>query len=344
MRIAAPVVFSADWFARHQRVLLVLLMLPFVGRLLRRVLAIRLHDVGWAKAVVQLTPHSYTVDNGDGTYTLDCRTHAKYAKRLHLVLWPLWCALHAWDRWVANPLMPVLNVGFDTLTVYPDPGSGVTTDGTATRQAGDETWAALIAGAGSFSGTNTVQDSFFNFNAGATSNTYDNLYRSIFTLDTSTLTANAVIASATFSLYGTAQQDTFGATPTVDIYGATPASNSTISGSDFSQCGSTSYTGNPLAYASWSTAGYNSFALNTTGIAAIDETGITKFSCRNANYDVAGVAPTWSAGAQSYVYGYFADQTGTANDPKLDVVFSIPSKFLKPNALRPRVFAPGRAR
>lgn len=324
-----PVVFSAAWFERYQTVLLGLLRMPVIGRELRDVLAIRRHDVGYDGRIVQITPHSYTVAHPDGTFTTDFRTHHKYAKRLRYQLDGLWRAAHAWDQYVANPLVPALNVGFDTLTQYPDPSSGATTvDGTATRQAGNEAWATLIAGTGSFSGTNATQDIFVNFNAGTVSNTYDNLYRSIFTLDTSALTAAAVIASATFSLYGSAKQDTFGAAPTTDLYAVTPSANNNITGSDFTTFGTTSYTGSPLSYASFSTTGYNALALNATGLAAIAKTGITKIGVRNANFDVAGVAPTWTASAQSYVYGYFADQLGSTNDPKLEVTYSMQAQAL----------------
>ena len=77
-----PVVFSAAWFARHQRTLLWLLNAPVLGRWFRWVLCLRPHDVGYRKPIVQLLPHAYTVANADGTRTTDFRAHAKYAKRL----------------------------------------------------------------------------------------------------------------------------------------------------------------------------------------------------------------------------------------------------------------------
>ena len=317
-------VFSQAWFEQHQSRLLRLLALPILGRLFRRALAIRPHDIGYRKPIVELTPHSYTVVNDDGTFTTDFRTHAKYGKRLYYAGLPLWKALHAWDMAIANPLVPALNAGFDTLPFYPDPGNGATTcDGYITRQTGDQTWASLIGGAGSFGGTTDTQQPLFNFNAGTASNTYDNMTRSMFTLDTSALPVNAVISLVTFSFYGTAKQDTFGVSPDVDVYSLAPAQNNNFTAPDYSAIGSTSYTGSPISYASWLTAAYNVFTLNATGRAAVSRTGITKLGCRNANYDVAGVAPTWTASAQSYVFGYAADQTGSSNDPKLEVTFAL---------------------
>lgn len=46
---------------------------------------------------------------------------------------------------------------------------------------------------------------------------------------------------------------------------------------------------------------------------------------------MANVAPTWSPDAGAYVAAYFADQTGTANDPKLVVVHSAPTPTPTPS-------------
>lgn len=54
--VSHPRVFSAAWFARHQRALLTLLRTPVIGRELREALAIRRHDVGWDGRIVRLTP------------------------------------------------------------------------------------------------------------------------------------------------------------------------------------------------------------------------------------------------------------------------------------------------
>ena len=339
-------VFSPEWFEHHQSRLLWLLQAPLLGRVMRRMLAIRPHDVGWDRPIVELLPHAYTVANPDGTFTTDFRTHEKYGKRLYYQLLPLWTMLHAWDMVVANPLVPALNVGFDTLTSYPDPDPEISTcDGTAIRDIGGESWASLVGGSGSFSDSASgAADAFVQFYGGPTSNTYRALYRSFFLFNTASLTAAASISDATLSLYGVGSADGLVCSPDIDIYAASPASDTTIAGGDFANVGATSYTGSPIPYSSWGGVGYHAFAFNATGRAAVNKTGISKFSARNANYDVAAVAPAWVSNGQVILSGAFADQTGSANDPKLEVTFYVSQGLQPKNNLRPRVFAPGRAR
>ena len=320
-----PVVFSPEWFVKRQTWLLRLLAWPLVRRVLRRVLAIRAHDVGWAKPIVQLLPHAYTVDNGDGTFTTDFRTHSKYAKRLFYVLWPLWAALHAWDSWIANPWMPELNLGFDTLTVYPDPGDpGLTTFDGLTRRfavAGVESFTTVRNSAGN-STYNPTADSVVEITADTVSNTWARIYRGVFTFDTRPLGDLATISSVTLSLY-----DAFGATdngysPTIDLVSVAPASFNAVVNADYGTFGTTSYTGSPKTVAGWATNAYNTFTLNATGLAAVSKTSITCIGAREATYDIPGTTPTWASGLGMAFSIYFSDQTGSSNDPKLAVTFT----------------------
>lgn len=65
------------------------------------------------------------------------------------------------------------------------------------------------------------------------------------------------------------------------------------------------------------TAGYHNMPLNSAGLTAINKTGVSSFGVRGEN-DVDNNTPT----ARSYGGGYFADETGTTNDPKLVVEHS----------------------
>ena len=318
-----PVVFSPAWFARHQRALLLLLAMPVIGRELRDVLAIRPHDVGWDRRIVALTPCSYTVANPDGTLTTDCRTHAKYAKRLRTELDPLWRAAHAWDRFVANPLVPALNAGFDTLTVFPDPGDpGATTiDGSPERNAAaGESWAALTGSAGTASFGNNTGLNYATFADWDGSSLWKRLMRPMFLFSTSALPGSAIISAATLSLFGWGTGDTGGNNPTLTVYGCAPASNTTLGAADYASVSGVAFaTGIDLA--SIDTAGYNVFTFNASGIAAIVAGGISKF-CTRVTADASGIAP--SVVAPFNIGVYHADQTGSANDPKLDVTYTIP--------------------
>jgi hypothetical protein len=312
--------FGPAWFARHQRTLIWLLASPVLGRVARWALRIRPCDVGCRGRIVAVYPHAYVVDNGDGTETADIRTHWKFSKRVYRALAPVWWAMHAWDWACADRWAPRLSFGFSTLTEYPDPGTGATTvDGYVVRQSVSETWSTIRAAAGTNADQSSASANVVMMQGAATTNRYSAILRSIFTFNTAAVGAG-VVTSAVFSLYGSGKSDNLGVSPNIDIYGATPASDNALVSADFAQVGSTSYTGTPITYSGWSSSAYNAFTLNSTGRAAIDVSGITPLGVRNANYDAANVAPTWSA-AQSDISAYYADETGTSKDPKLVVTY-----------------------
>lgn len=337
-----PVVFSREWFERHQRLFLTLLALPLIGRVMRRVLAIRSCDVGYRGRIVELLPHAYVVDNGDGTVTADFRTHDKYARRLYYQLLPLWQALHAWDQAIANPFAPALNVGFDTLTAYPEPDPAtVAGDAIVQRAFVSESWGTLRAGAGTGVTAGQFGNNFFRFDADTTLNVWTGLYRSIFCFDTHSIGGNTITA-ATLSTWVYGKDDPGGLTPDIDVFEATLATAGQPAAVDFANVGSVSLSGT-VAYAAIVLSGYTNYVLNSTGRATVNVAGVTTLAHRNVNYDVSNVAPTWTSGQITGLNGHPADQTGSANDPKLVVTYTT-SRFAPRNNLRPRAFAPGRAR
>lgn len=329
-----PVVFSAAWFAQHQATLLWLLNTPVIGRWFKWVLCIRRHDVGYERDIVALYPHAYTVANADGTLTTDFRTHAKYAKRLYYAFRPVWWALHAWDALIANPFVPALNAGFDSLTAYPNPSPGVTSCDGWIRQfdVGTYTWASLVALTAGSEAVVTDSDFYLIFIGGdQTTNAWARLQRAFFLFDTSTI-GSGVASAATLSIYGGTfgggggKADNRSIAPNVDIYTSSPASNTTLVTGDFDQVGSTSLTTGAVSYAAWTAGAYNDFTLNASGLAAIATTGITKLAARNGNYDAAGTAPTAAFGdIGAYLTGVYANNTGTSADPKLVVTYTVPS-------------------
>jgi hypothetical protein len=316
-------VFSAAWFRRHQWPLLALLATPVIGRELRDALAIRRCDVGWDRRIVRVYRHAYTVANPDGSFSTDFRTAPKYARRLRSQFDGIWRAAHAWDRFVANPLVPALNVGFDTLDVRPDPDPEVLSfDGRASRQGVDETWATIIAGTGNSVSDATTTISTNMIQASTTASQFALCMRGLFLWDTHDLTSNASLSSAIASLFGSSKEDGLSALPDVDWYTSSPASDTGAASGDYASLGSTSQTGAPIGYAGWSTSAYNDFTLNATGRGSIALTGITKFGTRS-NYDAAASTPPWVSGATSRLISHAADAGGSANDPKLVVTFTL---------------------
>lgn len=331
-----PQVFSAEWFGRHQRALLLALRAPVIGGELRAALGIKSWDCGHDRRIVALRPDSYTVRNPDGTFTSDFRTHRKYAKRLHRELLPLWRAAHEWDRFLANPLCPALNLGFDTLTAYPDAGNGATTCDGYVARTGDLDWATIKNSATA----DTVNDTdatwiAAGFRCSGTTNNFSNLYRSIYTFDTSSIgSSGTTVNSATLSLYGeevyggagTPCQNDLGWDISYRVSGLDPglAAYNALSSSDYSNLTATQASA-PVVGSSL-VLGYNDFVLNTFGKAQIAKTGITALGLRDSKYDGTGFDPSseaWFAFAQAKFVVDFADFAGTSQDPKLVVTFTV---------------------
>lgn len=184
-----------------------------------------------------------------------------------------------------------------SMTAYPDAHPETTTvDGHVYAEAGSATgatWATIISAAGSASSDDN-SSAYIEITSSSTTDTWFILSRGILLFDTSSIPDDATITSAILSLYGTSKKDELGILPNIDIYTSTPASNTSLTFTDYQQLGNTSQTGSPKTYTNWSTTGYNDFTFNATGRSNINKTGISKFGTRNANYDVSGSPPTWS--------------------------------------------------
>ncbi len=210
----------------------------------------------------------------------------------------------------------------DSLTVYPDAHAETTSvDGVVLHDQFDLTWAQLIGAVGTEGRSSDTSFALNRIN-GQGSNLWYALYRAIYLFDTSGLGASAVISAATLSIYGEDKFDTPTWIPNINIYSSNPLSNIDLGAGDYDCLGGTAFSDTAITYASWSTSGYNSFALNATGIAAVAKTGISKFGARNAQYDVAGSSPA-TANSYAGVTGYFSEQ-GTGYKPKLVITYTVP--------------------
>jgi hypothetical protein len=215
-----------------------------------------------------------------------------------------------------------------TLTAYPDANPETTTmDGFTQREnVSGETWASLRGGAGTTSDdTGSAPGASAYLLAHTNSNTWRKMNRGNAGFDTSTLTASASISAATLSFYGRATTDNF--SQSVVVCAATPASNTAIANSDFSNYGTTDFGNARITIASWSTVAYNDFALNASGISGISKTGVSNFGMRLSG-DFDNSAPTWASATDANADAYGAEQASTTNDPKLVVTYTIPSAFI----------------
>ena len=160
-----------------------------------------------------------------------------------------------------------------------------------------------------------------------TSSQWANIRRSIFTFDTSPLTADAVISSGVFSLAGTGvKSDGLSITPNIALVAATPANHNNLVTADYGQL-ETADLATRITYAGWdeTDGNYNDFALNSAGKSNISKIGISKFGVRNGQYDADNSPPSWSSSQASVIQCDFADVAGTATDPKLVITFSFPT-------------------
>lgn len=318
--------FTKEWFDHHQSTLLFLLNHRILKYWFRWILRIH-HDLGWDERIVRLMPNNYSVSLGmeDDRVKLrtDFRSHAKFSKRIYHAFKYIWWAMHYWDlliEWLfPRRVYSELSFGFSTLTVYSDPHPETkTTDAMTSGGEENSTWQQVAAA----NGTTVTADSNQVYPGVDSSQYYTDKWRNVdrthHLFDTSTLGSVSIINSAVLSLYKAGQLDELSCTPTIAAYSTNPASNTEIVASDHQTVGSTALSSS-IAYADWNAgSGYQDFTLNSTGLAAISKTGISKFSFRN-NYDATATTPTesWIINKTSYFSYYMAEYTGTTRDPKL---------------------------
>jgi len=222
-------------------------------------------------------------------------------------------------------------VGNTTSTFYPNADAESTSvDGTARRNGiTDQGFTALRAGTGNTSVDAVADYLTVQISSLSTTDFWTTIGRSFFLFDTSAIPDGDTISSATLSLYGstapTNDSTLLNATDrVVHVVAATTASNTAIANSDFEGTnGNTTSFGSKdpgSDFSSWSTSSYNDFTLNASGIANISATGVSKFGTRFEADRADSLTSSWQASKNALIWNYFADQTGTANDPKLVVV------------------------
>lgn len=212
-------------------------------------------------------------------------------------------------------------VGNTTSTFFPDAHTESTSvDGRASRQA-NESFAAIVSGAGTHSQDSAPGPTFeecVRLRAGGGFPNFDRCSRGFFLFDTSALPDTDTVDSATLELWIYGKTDSGGWAPNIGIYASTPASNTAIVASDYAQVGST-LLATELSYASITVDAYNAWTLNSTGLAAITPTGVSKFATRS---DIDATATIPANSGELLINCHFADTTGTSTDPMLVVEHS----------------------
>ncbi len=345
-------VFSKEWFKKHNKALCWLANAPIIKYWFRWLL--RIHkDIPWNEKIDEIMPNAFTygkklvlvdcvkLKNGEEVFnhskklhrklknkgllvkrlryqqTTDFRTHEKFGKRLYYGLKPLWYLLHFWD-W-STSIQPALNCGFDTLTVYPDYDGKVgatTMDGRVLRSGSGEDWDTTRNHTdGTLAQPATLNNSFVR--SSRESLTSHTITRSMFLFDTSSLGA-VTISLSVFSLCGNGKAADNADNTSLKIVDCTPASNTTITTADYDQFGTTIY--GSLDFSSWnSTDGkYNDITISNT---IINKSGITKIGTRTG-LDISNTEPAANS-TDNEIETYFSDNL--SNDPKLVVTYATSS-------------------
>lgn len=213
-------------------------------------------------------------------------------------------------------------IGNTTSTFYPAAGENSPVDGFmfAGNSSPGVSWSTLYTSAGgnnNGASATAADDRMSEIRAWTGTDNWRRIGRSVYGFDTSSIGSDTV-SSATFSLYGSASSDGFGSQSVV-VDRMIPSDTSTVTTSDYAVANwdVTKQSDTEIAVTSWNASGYNDFALNSTGIGNINGSGYSWYGLRqDMDFDNN---PSWSSAAHTYVEGNFADETGTANDPKLVV-------------------------
>lgn len=221
-------------------------------------------------------------------------------------------------------------IGNTTLTAYPNASTGTAPiDGTMYREnVGGEAYSTMRNGTGTgHQDTLAFRGSpYLKAYASGTSwaDGAQAIYRGGIGFNTSSIDTDTV-NSAVFSLYakGVKIVTEWAAEDVVELTTFTPVDGGNFANGDYAiaKFGSTRLaTGVDLA--DITIEAYNDWTLNASGLAAINKTGDTFFG-NIFKWDFDNVDPPTWVNSDAYLQPYFADQTGTVNDPRLVVEHSV---------------------
>ena len=312
--------FNREWFEEYQTTLIFLLnhwLLKFWFRWI-----LRIHkDCKFDEVIDKIEPHTYRIKVGENTYRSDFRTHQKFSKRIYYAFRPYWYLLHALDFVIQRIVAPDFSFGFDTLTTYPDADPETTTvDGSPYVSSPETDFGSLRSMAGNAQYADNLTYMGLQLNAGSSQDTFTVLARLIILFDTSALTSLATISQTNLQLTYDSMDNTLDICP-IDIVTSNPTSNTSLLNTDFniSKFGTVSFASVTMGYPT------TTWDFNADGNGAISKSGITKLGARY-KWDLDNVfLGTWSNLGQNLNLFKTADNTGTTQDPKLVVTYTLPA-------------------
>ena len=313
--------FSKEWFEAHQARLL-----WFANtRYGRDVLGVNGNNSNVGKnKILKIEPRAIHWVEGNKVKA-EFRSKPEFANKMFHSYKALWEAMHWFDMKIANPLVPALNLGFDSLPFYPAAGNNSPIDGYGgPYSASGAAWATLRSAAGSATILNSTGS---DINTGVFSDNDTNLwavvYRGAVLFDISSLEATE-ITDVALDLRGGALKSNNGGNPEMAIVSSNPAANNALAGTDFSigNMGTTEFA-TRIGYSSWSQAAYNPFAFNASGKSFVQSAyagdGIVKLGLRSG-WDIDNSEPTWTSSQGSVLSVVSADAGGDI--PRLTITYT----------------------
>jgi hypothetical protein len=173
----------------------------------------------------------------------------------------------------------------------------------------NETWADLRAG----SGTTPGGGAFFRayFSSGSTSNLWRWLTRGVLLFDTSSLNGKTLVGATLLPYCSSKAMEVSRPDFSVGVFSSNPASDDELVASDFSTLGTTILS-EEKAYDYFTEGYYGRLTLNSSGLAAINKTGITKLGIRENYYDAQGNTPPWVDGGRDSGVNFLVSGVVTA--------------------------------
>jgi hypothetical protein len=207
-----------------------------------------------------------------------------------------------------------------TVNVYSDPGSGLTTvDGDTMRSVFNEAWLMVHNGAGNFH-TTTAATLYVQVIAGSFSATWNSIRRAIMTFSLAAIPSGALIVSARFCLRGMGKTDTGGDKPQIAVFQSFPVADNDLADADYQRLYDTPLS-NAIDYDSFTTTGFNYFTLNDQGLALVVPGQICRLGLREAKFDAPNIMPPWSSGKIFRLFGASRDNTTVSYRPYLEVTY-----------------------
>ena len=182
-------------------------------------------------------------------------------------------------------------------------------------------WALLRSSGGTHITSTTVGK--VSFGTDTITDFWRDLYRSILIFPTSSIPDGATITSATVRLRGYDKGNPGVLSPNINIFSAAPADPSNLVVGDFDRLGVDFLCDNAISYPGWVLGDWNEFALNATGIAAINKTGLTAIGVMESAYDYGGATPVWFSPVGNTYISFYGSVIGIpGRQPQLIVTYS----------------------